>query len=398
MSKMMKSEKKALVPRFRFPEFRDAGEWFERPLGKQLKLEYGSALPESKRNGGQFPVVGSNGIVGYHSDYLIEGPAIVIGRKGSVGQINWIDSNCYPIDTTYYVENKHPSSASLEFIRLLLENSRLAELKDPGAVPGLNRENVHAVKTAFPEKPEQKRIADCLTSLNALIAAQSEKLDVLKTHKKGLMQQLFPREGETVPRLRFPEFRDAGKWREKKLGDVGSVRMCKRILKEQTTPHGDIPFFKIGTFGSTPDAYISYELFERYRKNFPFPKNGAILISASGTIGRTVRYKGELAYFQDSNIVWLENSGNLISDNFLFYLYQLIDWSPSVGAIQRLYNENILAAKVKFPSIPEQQRVADCLTSLDALITAQTEKLDALKTHKKGLMQQLFPVVEGGRL
>jgi type I restriction enzyme, S subunit len=251
---------------------------------------------------------------------------------------------------------------------------------------------------AVPSPNEQQRIADCLTSLDALIAAQSEKLDALKTHKKGLMQQLFPREGETLPRLRFPEFRDAGKWREKKLGDVGSVRMCKRILKEQTTPHGDIPFFKIGTFGSTPDAYISYELFERYRKNFPFPKNGAILISASGTIGRTVRYKGELAYFQDSNIVWLENSENLIADNFLFYLYQLIDWSPSVGAIQRLYNENILAAKVKFPSIPEQQRVADCLTSLDALITAQTEKLDALKTHKKGLMQQLFPVVEGGRL
>jgi type I restriction enzyme S subunit len=194
-----------------------------------------------------------------------------------------------------------------------------------------------------------------------------------------------------VPRLRFPEFRDAGRWKEKKLDDVGRVRMCKRILKEQTTSHGDIPFYKIGTFGGIPDAYISQELFERYRNNFPFPKNGAVLISASGTIGRTVRYKGELAYFQDSNIVWLDNNENLITDNFLFYLYQLIDWSPSVGAIQRLYNENILAAKVKFPSIPEQQRIADCLASLDALIAAQSEKLDALKTHKKGLMQQLFP-------
>jgi len=194
-----------------------------------------------------------------------------------------------------------------------------------------------------------------------------------------------------VPKLRFPEFREAGEWEEKRLGDVGSVRMCKRILKEQTSPRGDIPFYKIGTFGGVPDAYISREIFENFRNGYPFPKNGAVLISASGTIGRTVRYNGELAYFQDSNIVWLDNSEKLITDDFLFYLYQLIDWSPSVGAIQRLYNENILGAQVKFPSIPEQQKIADCLASLDELITLKAQQLDTLKTHKKGLMQQLFP-------
>ena len=194
-----------------------------------------------------------------------------------------------------------------------------------------------------------------------------------------------------VPRLRFPEFRWAGEWEETRLGDIGSVRMCKRILKEQTRPRGDIPFYKIGTFGGVPDAYISREIFENFRSSYPFPKNGAVLISAAGTIGRTVRYNGELAYFQDSNIVWLDNSEKLIADNFLFYLYQLIDWSPSVGAIQRLYNENILGAQVKFPSIPEQQKIADCLSSLDELIAAEIQQLDALKTHKKGLMQQLFP-------
>jgi type I restriction enzyme S subunit len=194
-----------------------------------------------------------------------------------------------------------------------------------------------------------------------------------------------------LPKLRFPEFREAGEWEEKRLGDVGSVRMCKRILKEQTSPRGDIPFYKIGTFGGVPDAYISREIFENFRNSYPFPKNGAVLISAAGTIGRTVRYNGELAYFQDSNIVWLDNSEKLITDNFLFYLYQLIDWSPSVGAIQRLYNENILGAQVKFPSIPEQQKIADCLASLDELITLEMQQLDTLKAHKKGLMQQLFP-------
>ena len=124
--------------------------------------------------------------------------------------------------------------------------------------------------------------------------------------------------------------------------------MCKRILKEQTSPQGDIPFYKIGTFGSVPDAYVLRELFENFRNTYPFPKNGAVLISAAGTIGRTVRYDGELAYFQDSNIVWLENDEALIADCFLLYLYQLVNCAPSVGAIQRLYNENILGTQVKF--------------------------------------------------
>ncbi len=246
-----------------------------------------------------------------------------------------------------------------------------------------------------PNADEQQKIADCLSSLDELITAETQKLDALKTHKKGLMQQLFPREGETVPRLRFPEFREAGEWEERRLGEVGNVRMCKRILKEQTSPQGDIPFYKIGTFGSVPDAYISRELFENFRNTYPFPKNGAVLISAAGTIGRTVRYDGELAYFQDSNIVWLENDEALVADCFLLYLYQLVNWAPSVGAIQRLYNENILGTQVKFPrSITEQQKIADCLSSLDELITAQSQKIDVLKTHKKGLMQQLFPVLD----
>ena len=198
-------------------------------------------------------------------------------------------------------------------------------------------------------------------------------------------------DGVVVPKLRFPEFREAGEWEEKRLGDVGNVRMCKRILKEQTSPRGDIPFYKIGTFGGVPDAFISREIFENFRNSYPFPKNGAVLISAAGTIGRTVRYNGELAYFQDSNIVWLDNNEYLVADNFLFYLYQLINWAPSVGAIQRLYNENILGTQVKFPTIPEQQKIADCLSSIDEAITAQTQKIDTLKAHKKGLMQQLFP-------
>ena len=119
-----------------------------------------------------------------------------------------------------------------------------------------------------------------------------------------------------MPRLRFPEFQ--GKWDERTLGEIGDVKMCRRIFNEETSPIGEIPFYKIGSFGKDADAYISKELYLDYKERFPFPKKGDILISAAGTIGRTVIYNGEDAYYQDSNIVWIDNDNSIISNEFLF--------------------------------------------------------------------------------
>jgi len=218
----MPEKQKGVVPRLRFPEFRDAGEWGRYKFGELLTLEYGISLPEGSRLDGPIPVVGSNGIVGFHSKAIVSGPAIVIGRKGSVGEVNWIGLDCYPIDTTFYVKLKF-QNALLIFIKLLLENANLTTLSDNGAVPGLNRNDVYFLKTALPSEAEQQKIADCLSSLDEAIDLEAQKLDALKTHKNGLMQQLFPREGETIPRLRFPEFRDAGEWEVKQRG--GGLRI-----------------------------------------------------------------------------------------------------------------------------------------------------------------------------
>lgn len=146
------------------------------------------------------------------------------------------------------------------------------------------------------------------------------------------------------PKIRFNEFN--GEWEEHTLGDFGSISMCKRIFKDQTSPNGDIPFFKIGTFGYTPDAYISRKLYEEYKQQYPFPNKGDILISAAGTIGRTVEYMGEDAYYQDSNIVWLNHS-NKIDNKFLKYLYSKTNWNNLEGAtIKRLYIVYCLVLKV----------------------------------------------------
>ncbi len=154
--------------------------------------------------------------------------------------------------------------------------------------------------------------------------------------------------------------------------------MCKRILKSETSSDGEIPFYKIGTFGGKVNAYISRITFDRYRKNYPYPKKGDILISAAGTIGKTVIFDGEPAYFQDSNIVWVQNDENIVLNKYLFYCYQLQPWQVSNGGtIARLYNDNIAQAKIPVPSLAVQQRIVDILDRFDKLCNDLSEGLPA---------------------
>ena len=160
------------------------------------------------------------------------------------------------------------------------------------------------------------------------------------------------------------------------LGDVGPVRMCKRILKNQTASSGDIPFYKIGTFGKKPDAYISNELFQEYKQKYSYPKKGDILISASGTIGRTVIFDGENSYFQDSNIVWIDNDETLVLNQYLYHFYKIAKWGIAEGGtIQRLYNDNLKKVKISIPPLKEQQRIVSILDKFETFTNSITEGL-----------------------
>ena len=175
-----------------------------------------------------------------------------------------------------------------------------------------------------------------------------------------------------APAIRFKGFSDA--WEQRKLGEIGSVSMCRRIFKEQTSETGDIPFYKIGTFGAEPDAFISRELFEEYKSKYPYPKKGDILISASGSIGRTVEFAGNNEYFQDSNIVWLSHDERL-SNSFLKCFYSVVKWAGIEGStIKRLYNDNILNTVICMPSVPEQEHIGLFFENLDNLITLHQRK------------------------
>jgi len=152
------------------------------------------------------------------------------------------------------------------------------------------------------------------------------------------------------------------------LNDIGKVSMCKRIFKNETLASGDIPFYKIGTFGKEPNAFISQNIYNEYRKKFSFPKKGAVLLSASGTIGRRVIYNGEPAYFQDSNIIWIDNDEKKVLNKFLYYLYATVEWKTEGGTIQRLYNDNLKKIKIPVPPIAEQERIVKMLDKFDDLV------------------------------
>lgn len=235
---------------------------------------------------------------------------------------------------------------------------------------------------------EQTKIGEILLRLDKIITLHQRKLEHLNLKKKALLQKLFPKNGERYPELRFPRFIDA--WEQRKLGSLAIVEMNKRIFKEQTTIKGDIPFYKIGTFGGDADSFISRELFEEYKIKYPYPNIGDILISASGSIGRTVVYNGENAYYQDSNIVWLNHNGK-IDNSFLLQFYNQVKWAGLEGStIKRLYNKNILETNIALPKIDEQRLIGKFFELVDRSITLHQRKLKHLQIQKKSLLQKLF--------
>ncbi|WP_065451347.1 restriction endonuclease subunit S [Bacillus sp. 445_BSPC] len=254
---------------------------------------------------------------------------------------------------------------------------------------GISVTNLLKFEGMFPLLEEQTKIGNFLKQLDETIALHQQELTTLKQTKQGFLQKMFPKEGESVPEVRFSGFN--GEWKKRKLGDVGRVAMCKRIFKEQTNINGEIPFFKIGTFGGTPDSFISREVFDEYRSKYTFPESGDILISASGTIGRTVVYNGEDAYYQDSNIVWLERDKEQLDNTFLQQFYQIVKWAGVEGStIKRLYNNNILSTEILLPSIEEQTKIGKFFKQLDDTIALHQRELDALKETKKAFLQKMF--------
>ena len=267
-------------------------------------------------------------------------------------------------------------------------NKYIAVTSQRSGQPGVNAQEYSEFEIRVPGKKEQRKIGAYFRKLDTLITLYQRKCDETKKLKKFMLQKMFPQNGKKVPEIRFSGFFDD--WEQRKFGDLGSVAMCKRIFKEQTLPEGEIPFYKIGTFGSTPDAFISRKLFEEYKSQFQYPNVGDMLISASGTIGRTVEYSGEEAYFQDSNIVWFKHDDR-IDNSFLRCIYNIVKSAGIEGStIKRLYNDHFLKTEFYMPTVGEQVKIGIYFRTLDKYITLYQRKCDELKKVKKFMLQNMF--------
>ena len=245
----------------------------------------------------------------------------------------------------------------------------------------------------LPTQPaEQQKIAECLSSVDELIAAQARKVDALKTHKKGLMQQLFPREGETHPRLRFPEFQNAGEWEPQRLSELIDLISGMHLSPDDYSTVGEVPYFT-GPSDFTNDL-SNVTKWTKRTANVSQADDTLITVKGSGVGEIWYSTLLEVAMGRQLMAVRSKNGSSRFMFQFLLTKRSRFEDLGSGNLIPGLSRAVILELEACFPKPPEQQRIATCLSSLDALITAETQKHEALKTHKKGLMQQLFPSPE----
>ena len=388
-----------LIPRLRFPEFREAGEWEEKRLGEILKI--GNGRDYKNLEDGDIPVYGSGGYMCSVNDYLHDGESACIGRKGTINKPIFLTGKFWTVDTLFYTHSFNNCLPVFAFS--IFQNINWLKYNEAGGVPSLSKANIERIEVTIPKLPEQQKIADCLSSIDALITAHSQKLDALKAHKKGLMQQLFPRQGETVPRLRFPEFREAGEWDMEYLGALSKILRggSPRPIDNYLTSDADgLNWLKIGDvdkeskFITGTTEKVKRTALAKTREVNP----GDLIMSNSMSFGRPYILKIK-SCIHDGWIAVTEIKKTIDSD----YLYYLILSNSSQlyflnaaagGGIKNLNADIIKLLPVAYPGKNEQQKIANCLASIDALITAQGKKIEAVKVYKKGLMQQLFPVLD----
>ena len=383
-----------LVPKLRFKreDGTDYPEWEQYRLEDTVDFldEKRKPITSKYRKAGQYPYYGASGIIDFIDDYIFDEELVLLSEDGA----NIVDRNyrvAFIATGKYWVNNhahclRPKQGFASYFISEALENIDYTVYNTGSAQPKLNQEVCRNLPLMCPCLEEQQKIANFLSTVDEVIAQSEAEVQNLEQQKKAAMQKIFSQE----VRFKREDGTDYPEWENTSLGKIGDVAMCKRILKEQTSENGDVPFFKISTFGGTPDAYISYQLFDDFKQIYRFPQKGAILISAAGTIGKTVRYNGEDAYYQDSNIVWLEHDDSVV-DDFLYQFYQQVSWEGLEGStIKRLYNKNLLETPISLPCLEEQQKIADFLSAYDEAISYAKQELDKWKELKKGLLQQMF--------
>jgi type I restriction enzyme, S subunit len=406
------AETKALTPKLRFPEFHDAGKWLMKTIGDTCEAFSGGTPSTSNKEfyGGNIPFIRSAEIAKGATELFLtnqglSNSAAKMIRKGDIlVALYGANSGDVALAKIDGAINQailcliHETNNAFVYQYLAHKKNWIISTYIQGGQGNLSGEIIKSIELYFPHSKEQQKIADCLSSLDELIAAEAQKLDTLSAYKKGLMQQLFPSAGETQPTLRFPEFRDAGEWDVRTIGEMFRLINGCAFKPEDWKPSGT-PIIRIQNLND-PSAEFNYS-------QAPVPErnrieSGDLLFAWSGTLGSSFGAR-----------VWNGPSGVLNQHIFKVLMdEQQITLPFSLLVLARVEEDiakrthgfkasfvhvkksDLVKVELLLPSLPEQQRIAECLSSLDELIAAHTQKLERLKVHKKGLMQQLFPALD----
>lgn len=415
---MSNKQNTVFAPKLRFPEFKEAGDWQPVPLNRLATRTKQKNRDEKiirvLTNSAEFGVMDQRDFFdkdiatqgNLESYYVVElGSYVYNPRISATAPVGPISKNkigtgvMSPLYTVFKFNDENN-----EFYEHYFKNTGwhgyMRQASSTGARHdrmAISSEDFMAMPLPVARPKEQQKIDDCLSSLDELITAQGRKVEALKIHKKGLMQQLFPRDGEAQPRLRFPEFQTEGQWQTRELSEF--------ITERSEYPKSKVPLFSLTIEdGVTPKT-------ERYERSFlvndeadayklVLPNDFAFnpMNLRFGAIGRHSGTE-KVAVSRYYNIFSCDETVDSSFCETYFRSERMVAFydERAIGSLiekRRVHFSAFLKFNIRFPRLPEQQRIADCLRSLDALIAASTQELDALKTHKRGLMQQLFPLLE----
>ena len=332
-------------------EFKKIGEICQISRGRVMSKDY------LKANAGEYPVYSSQttneGAFGGINTYDHNGEYVTWTTDGANAGSVFYRNGKFSITNVCGLLKPKKNDLNAKYLSYILSTIAKSHVRSGMGNPKLMSNVLAKISIPIPPLAVQEEIVKILNHFTELAAELAAELEARKKQYEHYRSELLT-------------FNERVRWAT--LGEIGKVSMCKRIFKNQTSADGDIPFYKIGTFGNEPDAFISQEIFDGYHKKFSFPKKGDVLLSASGTIGRRVIYDGKPAYFQDSNIIWIDNDENKVLNKFLYHLYAIVKWQTEGGTIKRLYNDNLKKIKIPIPPLTEQERIVSILDKFDALV------------------------------
>jgi len=370
-------------------------EWEVVRLGEIFSLEYGKGLTEKERENGEYPVYGSNGVVGYHSQYIVKGPGIIVGRKGTIGAITWSNRNFWPIDTTYYILLKKPET-DLKWLFYKLSSLKLAKLNMATGTPGLNRDLVYKLQIPLPPLPEQQKIAEILSTVDQAIEKVDDSIAKTERLKKGLMQELLTK---GIGHKEFKNTEIGGipkEWEVVRIKDIGEVFTGKTpSTSKDSYWNGDIPF--ITPEDMTGEKYVyrtnRYVSFEGANQSGKIlPPNTVLVVCIGSTVGKVALTHKESVTNQQINSVLCKEK---VDHDCVYYAishrsYMLKNYS-GVAAVPIVKKSLFEEFKIPLPQkITEQQKIAEILSTVDKRLELLRNKKEKMEGIKKGLMNDLL--------